>query len=230
MKPFWKSSWLSDYGSVVILLLLCAYYSWMTLAEQHPITPMAGRDLADEILAAHGPTPYVLIVVRKTAQDRSFADAIKRRLTASPGAIVEVLQGDPTSTRSRLVEIGRASRTLDAIATHQPAATRWGPLSRESLDKLAETSSALKGVQVHFPESYVWPSFLTRENLLNVVNQNADIAIIAIGMTLVIISAGIDPLIMDSGSSCPRRAGLGAIPATVSVQVKVRPACRSVGR
>jgi ribose transport system permease protein len=33
---------------------------------------------------------------------------------------------------------------------------------------------------------------LTRENLLNVVNQNADIAMIAIGMTMVIITAGID--------------------------------------
>lgn len=211
MKPFWKSSWLSDYGSVVILLLLCAYYSWMTLAEQHPITPTAGRDLADEILAAHGPAPYVLIVVRKTAQDRSFADAIERRLTAFPGAIVEVLQGDPTSTRSRLIEIGHAGRTLDAIATHQPAATRWGPLSRESLDKLAESSPALNGVQVHFPDSYVWPSFLTRENLLNVINQNADIAIIAIGMTLVIISAGID---LSVGSLL----ALSGVTAAISVQ------------
>ena len=48
------------------------------------------------------------------------------------------------------------------------------------------------GTPVFAPGSYHWPTFLTARNLLNVVNQNADIAIIALGMTLVILTAGID--------------------------------------
>ena len=42
------------------------------------------------------------------------------------------------------------------------------------------------------PQSYRWPTFLKSENLLNIANQIAVIAIIAIGMTMVIITGGID--------------------------------------
>ena len=42
------------------------------------------------------------------------------------------------------------------------------------------------------PQSYRWPNFLKSENLLNIANQIAVIAIIAIGMTMVIITGGID--------------------------------------
>jgi ribose transport system permease protein len=42
------------------------------------------------------------------------------------------------------------------------------------------------------PRSYRWPNFLKSENLLNIANQIAVIAIIAIGMTMVIITGGID--------------------------------------
>jgi ribose transport system permease protein len=42
------------------------------------------------------------------------------------------------------------------------------------------------------PPPYRWPNFLKPDNLLNIANQIAVIAIIAIGMTLVIIAGGID--------------------------------------
>ena len=42
------------------------------------------------------------------------------------------------------------------------------------------------------PRAYSWPNFLTSDNLINVANRIAVIAIIAIGMTMVIITAGID--------------------------------------
>ena len=50
----------------------------------------------------------------------------------------------------------------------------------------------MRDMQVVYPKSYKWPNFLKASNLLNVANQIAVIAIIAIGMTLVIITAGID--------------------------------------
>ncbi|MEL0059356.1 MAG: ABC transporter permease, partial [Verrucomicrobiales bacterium] len=46
--------------------------------------------------------------------------------------------------------------------------------------------------RIHRPTPYRWPNFLKRDNLLNITNQIAVIAIIAIGMTTVIISGGID--------------------------------------
>jgi ribose transport system permease protein len=42
------------------------------------------------------------------------------------------------------------------------------------------------------PRSFRWPTFLLADNLRNVMGQIAVIAIVAVGMTLVIITAGID--------------------------------------
>ena len=80
--------------------------------------------------------------------------------------------------RLELERIAGTGGSFDAIATHR-IASEWGPVRTA-------------GTPVFAPGSYYWPTFLTARNLLNVVNQNADIAIIALGMTLVILTAGID--------------------------------------
>ena len=60
------------------------------------------------------------------------------------------------------------------------------------MQKLGEKFPKLAGVAVVTPHPYRWPNFLTSENLINVANRIAVIAIIAIGMTMVIITGGID--------------------------------------
>jgi ribose transport system permease protein len=50
----------------------------------------------------------------------------------------------------------------------------------------------LNAVPVEIPESYYWPTFLKLDNLRNVANQIVVIAVIAVGMTMVIITGGID--------------------------------------
>jgi ribose transport system permease protein len=57
------------------------------------------------------------------------------------------------------------------------------------------------------PDTVVWPNFLKADNLLNIANQIAVIAIMAIGMTMVIITGGID---LSVGSL----AALSAVTAT----------------
>ncbi|MCO6458587.1 MAG: ABC transporter permease [Pirellulaceae bacterium] len=191
MRRVLKSRFVADYGSVFILLLLCAYYSLATLGEQHPVTPDAGRRLARRIVQVAGPSAQVLIVVRDTQQDRLYADAVRGELEALGANVVGQVLGQPADARAELERLGAAGQRLDAVATHQPS-SGWGPPRSERLASLAARYPALADVRVYQPRSYVWPGFLTRENLLNVVNQNADVAIIAIGMTLVIITAGID--------------------------------------
>lgn len=191
MKPHWLSRLFSDYGSLLILLLLCGYYSVVTLTEQHPSTPAAGRQVADRIVAEQGAEARVLIVIRPTGRDREFADAIERRIQEQGATAVETVAGNPLTARQALEQFGEAGTRLTAIATHQPGST-WGPLREDQLAQLGKRYPALEGIEIYQPDSYRWPSFLTRQNLVNVVNQNADVAIIAIGMTLVIITAGID--------------------------------------
>src|SRR5205823_2789373 len=58
------------------------------------------------------------------------------------------------------------------------------------------------------PTSYRWPNFLKTSNLLNIANQIAVIAIMAIGMTMVIIAGGID---LSVGSLLALSAVLSAL-------------------
>lgn len=185
MKKF-----LLNNGSVVVLILLCVYYSFVTISRQHPINPAAGVEVAQAILDGHD-SPSVLIVTRDTDQDHEYAEAIRSTLEAGGGTVVGTVHGIAMDAGRAIRAAGEAGTKIDAIATHQPS-SEWGPLKVERLEKTRTDFESLREVKVFKPVSYVWPSFLTRGNLVNVVNQNADIAIIAIGMTLVIITAGID--------------------------------------
>ncbi|MDA1166126.1 MAG: ABC transporter permease [Planctomycetota bacterium] len=182
---------IADNGSVIVLLALCAYYSFVTLGEQHPNTPAAGREVAETILDASPPAPAVVIVSRDTAQDRTFTDAVRQAVESGGGTVLAVVNGAPTDARMALEQVGGAFKQVDAIATND-AASEWGPLQPDRLQQASQKFPGLIGVKVFKPRSYIWPSFLSRENLVNVMNQNAVIAIIAIGMTMVIITAGID--------------------------------------
>jgi ribose transport system permease protein len=105
--------------------------------------------------------------------------------------VLGVAAGQPGDARELLARLGAEHPRIDAIATNH-AGSQWRFLQPASLADLAEASSGLRETRVFRPASYMWPGFLTRANLLNVINQNADIAILAIGMTMVIITAGID--------------------------------------
>lgn len=190
IKKILKSDFIAHYGSVFVLLLLCAYYSYATYGERHPISPSAGKELGKRIATDAG-DGSVLIVIRNTARDREFAKAIEAQLHEHSVSVFKTVAGSPAEIRKVIEQAGESGQRISAIATHQPGSL-FGPLREGNIKKLREKHSTLSGVRVVFPKSYFWPSFLTRENIVNVVNQNADIAIIAIGMTMVIITAGID--------------------------------------
>ncbi len=164
--------------SIVVLLLLCLISSAATWREQNPITKRAGAAVAHQVLEVCPAPCEVLVVVRDTAVDRAFAAAIERGLADAGAPIAGRVSGQPRDVRLKLERIARTGGSVDAIATHR-IASEWGPVRSA-------------GAPVVAPGSYYWPTFLTPRNLLNVVNQNADIAIIALGMTLVILTAGID--------------------------------------
>ena len=164
--------------SIVVLLLLCLISSAATWREQNPITKRAGAAVALQVLEVCPAPCEVLVVVRDTAVDRAFAAAIERGLADAGAPIAGRVFGQPRDVRLELERIARTGGSVDAIATHR-IASEWGPVRSA-------------GAPVVAPGSYYWPTFLTPRNLLNVVNQNADIAIIALGMTLVILTAGID--------------------------------------
>lgn len=176
------AAFLRDYGMIFVLLLLVILLSALTLRQQHPTGPEAGRRVADDIVSVHGPAARVLIVARDTADDRAFTEAVADRLAEHGAAVLASVNGSPADARQAIEAALARRQTIDAVAANDVTA-KWTVYAQ--FDQVGDGKLVT-------PEPYTWPTFLKLTNLLGVANQTAIYAIIAIGMTMVIISAGID--------------------------------------
>jgi ribose transport system permease protein len=159
-----------------VLILLGILFSILTVRPQNP-TGEAGARAIVRRLEGSGP---VLIVGRAGEGDVQFARSLAARLGAS--RVAGTVTGDPAALRA---ELGRANLPPGiTIATLQSYAPTVGAVLSEL--------PALSGARIVTPPSYRWPTFLLRDNLRNVANQIAVIALVAVGMTMVIITGGID--------------------------------------
>ena len=175
--------WVRDYGMVFVLLLLMALFSSLTIRDQFPVGKEAGKQVAEKILARRDRDSIgVLIVTRDTAEDRAFAAAVRSRLQGSSGRMLGSVQGEPADARIEIERILARGETIDAIAANSVTA-KWN-----IYDRYPEVGKA----KCVTPTSYRWPTFLKSSNLVGVANQTSIYAIIAIGMTIVIVTGGID--------------------------------------
>ena len=286
MKEFLQSKWFNDYGTILILVILCLYFSMLTFREQFS-TGADGGAQAAEAVDGEGAGRKALIIVGERPDDSQFAQAAKEKLEKRGFEVIGVIQGTPSDARQALIGLGKAE--IDVIVATDKT-SNWNLLTTDELSLLAEPDNSqdepaeksldtkppvitllgeprvtlkvgdayedagamavdnedgdlteeikttgaevdtavpgnhvvrynvrdsvgnaareklrtvsiqvaslgnphLKDVQVFSPASYKWSTFFTRENLLKVANHIAVIAIIAIGMTMVIITAGID--------------------------------------
>jgi ribose transport system permease protein len=177
---------ITDYGMILVLLLLCTFFSVTTHSDQSPTGEDAAKQVASSIREQFGKSPRVLVAASDQPGDTEFAASIGLDLVASGAQVLATVQGEPSDAREALVRINAAGGKLDAIACTQ-ASGAWLVFS-----DLEGHFPGLGGPRVITPRGYRWPNFLKSENLLNIANQIAVIAIIAIGMTMVIITGGID--------------------------------------
>jgi ribose transport system permease protein len=194
----------THYGMLAVLVLLCIYYSWATSTWHEPRGAEAGRHAAAQI-AHRDQTGPVLIVARLGDASAQFANALEESLEAKGVPIAGKIQGDPRAVRQELDRLAAEGKPLRFIAT-TPDAAGW-PV----LQNIESRFPSLGRPEFVLPERYKWPTFLTRQNLFNVANQITVVAILAIGMTLVIITAGID---LSVGSLI----ALSAVIATALIQ------------
>lgn len=177
---------LSDYGMLLVLVALCAFFSLATIQEQHPNGPAAARELAARIASATGRGARAVIVARDLAEDAEFSDTLGASLHDRGVDVVGTSRGGPAEARKLIAGLGERGVWIDAIAGNQITAS-WN-----AYEPLVARYPSLAKARIYRPEAYRWPVFLKADNLLNVANQIAVIAIIAIGMTMVIITGGID--------------------------------------
>ena len=172
-------NFIRDYGMIFVLLLLGLFFSALTLEEQHPSGADAGTQVAERILA-DSTAGGVLIVGRDTGEDKEFTAAAESAIKAAGGDVVAVVNGGPADVRKGMAAAGEV--TVTAIAANNVTA-KW---------TVYDHIEGVSGDMCVTPEPYTWPNFLKMSNLIGVANQTAIYAIIAIGMTMVIITAGID--------------------------------------
>ena len=178
------SRFLTDYGMLAVLLLLCALFSILTLREQHPVGAQAADVLFDQISRETVKPAGAIIVSRGNDEDNLFASTLRAKLNAQGFSSVRIFSGDPSTIRAEFA--ARADSSLlpqMIVSTHT-----FEPIVQAILAQFPQFANE----QVVTPPSHRWPTFLLADNLRNVADQISVIAIIAIGMTVVIITAGID--------------------------------------
>jgi ribose transport system permease protein len=188
MARTWLGSLPVETGLVVVLALVCGAFSLATVTNEVSEGAAAADELVKNI--ADSRARDVWIVAGTGRDDRAFADALEAGLHRIGVNILGKVAGTPADAREALPKkpgvIVLASRT----------AGRW---------TLWEKQQLLPPI---VPQSRVWPRFLTADNLLNVANQVAVIAILAAGMTLVLITGHVD---LSVGSLIALAAVLGTL-------------------
>jgi len=177
---------LSDYGMFLVLLVLCVFFSAVTFTEQSANGPAAAEQLGKEIASKLDTGGRVLIVASTQSNDPAFADAIHRQISESGFRIASTIKGGPKDAKIALEQVQNAGEQIDAIVCSETSAN-WLVFAN-----LAADYPALGQPSLFRPQGYRFPNFLKRDNILNIANQIAVIAIVAIGMTMIIITGGID--------------------------------------
>ena len=174
----------SNYGMLLVLLLLCTLFSILTISEQYPTGAAAVESVMKQTLRESISGRTFLIVAAEDSEDREFGTILHDNIVASGGRVLETIFGSPSEIRTHLENLKLAGVSPDQlITTHALYPT---------VDLIKSDFENLKQVEIIKPLSYNWPTFLLAENIKNVANQITVIAIIAIGMTMVILTAGID--------------------------------------
>jgi len=177
---------LSDYGMIFVLIGLCVFFSVATWQDQYPSGAEAARQVAGQIRSKFGNGVRVMIAARPDAEDTIFATTLAREVELAGGFVGANVKGEPSDAREALSKLGRGGAKIDVIATSQ-AAAGWLVFTK------VDTEYPMLGRITQLrPHAYRGSNFLKSENLLNIANQIAVIAIIAVGMTVVIVSGGID--------------------------------------
>ena len=171
---------------LAVLILLGVVFSGLTLEEQSATDATSARQVATAIRRQVPGDARVLVAVRPAPEEGILADSLRREIAAAGMGVADVVLGEPQAVRAALEKIVAAGGRVDAVA----ATERTG--SWLVLTEMKEIFPALGAPPIFVPKSYRWPTFLKRDNLLNIANQIAVIAIMAIGMTMVIITGGID--------------------------------------
>ena len=193
-----------EYGMAAVLVLLCILFSVLTIEDKSPEGAQGAKSLAKDIIqlvekdSSNFPKELqIFIAAGEGKTGELFASSIKKELNSAGLEIKGIAVGNPPKVRKAIQSAGK----IDLIATTASFKSlpvfdsflgeQKYPLPNNSTN-INDTLIKGEDLILASPKTYLWPVFLTPVNLRNITSQIAVIAILAIGMTMVIITAGID--------------------------------------
>jgi ribose transport system permease protein len=177
---------LRDYGMILVLALLGLLFSILTLKEQTPQGDTAVAQLIEQVKSRFNSSDIILAVGAVNKDSAPFAERLGEQLKKQGFSNTRVVIGIPRDLRLELDDISMKRECLAAIVTSGDV-INW-----RVIEQIPQNYPNFSSCEVLVPKTYIWPDFLKRSNLLAIVDRIVVIAVIAIGMTMVIITAGID--------------------------------------
>ncbi|MCW3051034.1 MAG: sugar-transporting ATPase, partial [Chthonomonadales bacterium] len=176
---------LARYGMAGVLLLLGLFFTWATYHAENP-TGKPGAESLYRALSVTDHQAHIVVVAQQDTEETEFATTLQGLLKEGGYAHVWAVQGDPPTVRQALEARTQADGAVDLIVT-TPTCRQW-----TVFDSLKANNPGFAHTRIEIPPSGKTSTFLSAGNLRNVSDQIAVIAIIAIGMTMVILTGGID--------------------------------------
>ena len=180
-----KTELLNNYGMLLVLVGLIFLFSVLTLEGKAPTGQAAVDEVVQQVDKRCEKSDTILVIGAAGKPSASFAtnvgDVLKRRGFNNTRVVV----GIPRDVRLALNSIRDDGGTLAAVVSN-------GDVAQRVIDAIPADFPEFVGLQVVALKKRLRSVFLTPGNLLAIVNRIVVIAVIAIGMTMVIITAGID--------------------------------------
>jgi len=176
---------LAEYGIVAVLLSLMIFFSLMTIETQTLSGSDAGEYLAEQVLDNYDSGTLVLFT-SGSSEDLDLGETLMQKISEASGLKLRVVHEGPPAGRALLQQLSTSNETPAAILTSYKA-SRWLLVKR-----ITELFPSMAQADLISVPTYIGSNFLKKENLLNVADQITVFAIIAIGMTMVIITGAID--------------------------------------
>jgi len=174
-----KKRW-TEYGMILVLLLLCILFSVLTLKKQGAMTAAGADRLVEKIEKARESDTPIFVVGASRTDSAEFVELVAERLQDRGFTEVTTVVGTPREVRQE----------WETLAEPAPVLVTSGDAAKWTA--LAAIQQSHPTLEIVVPEERWQSDFLKRTNLVAIVDRIVVIAVIAIGMTLIILTGGID--------------------------------------
>ena len=177
---------MKNYSMILVLFGLCILFSILTLKEQSPDSSSAADQIIEKIEHSYNQDDIIITVDAFNKHSESFAILLKEKLEVKNHPNVLLVTGIPRDLRLALDSLKLSGKKPSVIATRGDV-EKW-----RVIELLPELYPEFSDCEIIVPETYLWPDFLKQSNLVAIADRIVVIAVMAIGMTMVIITGGID--------------------------------------